>query len=204
MTFVKFCGMTRSSDVQLACEFGVQAVGFVLWPKSPRHVPLAAVPSLVALLPQEVLPVGVFVNPTMDEIGRAIDAGVRVVQIHGGSGAPKEISTPVWIAVSVDADLETLPEDTTLLLDAFDPVRHGGTGRTIDWGRAAVMAAGRRVVLAGGLTAANVGEAIARVRPYGVDVASGVEERPGVKDARAMRAFVAAVRATNEELRTKN
>ena len=85
-----------------------------------------------------------------------------------------------------------------IVLDAHDPVRHGGTGRTIDWQRAARVAATRRVLLAGGLTAANVGEAIRTVRPYGVDVASGIEQQPGIKDAQAMQAFVTAVRTADE------
>jgi phosphoribosylanthranilate isomerase len=85
-----------------------------------------------------------------------------------------------------------------IVLDAHDPVRHGGTGRTIDWNRAARIAAARRVLLAGGLTPANVAAAIRQVRPYGVDVASGIEDRPGIKDPELMRAFVRAVRQADE------
>ena len=191
MTFIKFCGMTREADVDLACELGVQAVGFVLWAKSPRHVAASRLASLVRRVPTATVPVGVFVSPSDDEVRRARDAGVRVVQVHGDGPAA---GADLWIARSVDADLQSIPDEVTLVLDTDDPVHHGGTGRTIDWTRAAAVAARRRVLLAGGLTPANVAEAIRQVRPYGVDVASGIEDRPGMKSAPAMRAFVAAVR----------
>ena len=199
MTFVKFCGMTEERDVAAACELGAQAIGFVLWPKSPRFVDGKRLSRLVRLLPKAVLPVGVFVRPSADELDAAIDAGVRVAQVHGvGPRAPAErLRVEQWIATSVDVDLSALATDATVLLDANDPERFGGTGQTVDWSKAAAIAAERRVLLAGGLTAANVATAIRRVRPFGVDVSSGIEQRPGVKDAHAMRTFMAAVRETN-------
>lgn len=196
MTFVKFCGMTREADVEAAAALGVSAVGFVLWPGSPRFVSPEQLPLLVSRVPREMNSVAVFVQPSSDDIARALDAGVGIVQIHGAANRPA-VDVTTWMATTVDADMTALGDDVTVLLDASDPARYGGTGRTIDWTRATPIAAARRVVLAGGLTPVNVADAIRQVRPYGVDVASGIEERPGVKQAAAMRAFVAAVRGAD-------
>jgi phosphoribosylanthranilate isomerase len=201
MTFVKFCGLTRQRDLDAACELGVEAVGFVLWPKSPRFIDLEGVNRLIRSLPNTVLPVGVFVRPSRAEIESAAGAGIRTVQIHGVEPAAAVLTpSPIdrWIAASVDADLSPLPTHTKLLLDVHDPEQHGGTGRTIDWSKAAAIATRWPVLLAGGLNPGNVGDAIRQVRPFGVDVSSGIEERPGIKDAQAMRAFVAAVRETHQ------
>jgi phosphoribosylanthranilate isomerase len=197
MTFIKFCGMTREEDVARACELGIDAVGFVLWPGSARYVPAERVAALVRMLPSNVTPVGVFVSPTREEMTAARGAGVRVVQIHGPHAEPHDDEEDVWVATSLDAGVATIAPRVTVVLDAHDPVRHGGTGRTIDWARAAAVAASRRVMLAGGLTPGNVAEAIRQVRPFGVDVASGIEDQPGIKDAQAMTDFVAAVRGAH-------
>jgi phosphoribosylanthranilate isomerase len=192
MTWVKFCGMTRAEDLAVACELGVNAVGFVLWPQSPRCVQLHDLAPLIATLPADVTPVGVLVSPGDDDVRQAREAGIRIVQVYGGDG--RGINGEVWVARALDASLDGVAPGITIVLDAHDPIRHGGTGRTIDWDRAATVAATRRVVLAGGLTPANVGAAISQVHPVGVDVASGIEDRPGVKNAQAMKAFIAAVR----------
>jgi phosphoribosylanthranilate isomerase len=198
-TFIKFCGMTDERDVDLACALGIQAVGFVLWPQSPRAVTPGRLRELVRVVHTGVTPVAVFVRPGADDIAAAVDAGVQVVQLHGCAETPTVAEgVPSWIAASLDDQLAAIDDSITLLLDAHDPERHGGTGRTIDWDAAAAVAARRRVLLAGGLTPANVAEAIRRVRPYGVDVASGIEQRPGVKDAGAMTAFVRAVREAEQ------
>jgi phosphoribosylanthranilate isomerase len=197
MTYVKFCGMTREADVAAACELGVQAVGFVLWPGSPRCVSLARMSALIKEVAHGVAPVGVFVDPSEDDLSSAAAAGVEVMQIHGTRVPAGGVHT-MWRARSVDGDVASVPEDMLLLLDVHDPERHGGTGRTIDWARAAAIAAARRVLLAGGLTSGNVADAIRQVRPYGVDVASGIEDRPGIKNAGAMKAFMAAVREADQ------
>lgn len=197
MTFVKFCGMMREADVETAAAFGVDAVGFVLWPGSPRAIPVARVKELARRLPPSVLPVGVFVRPSEDEVARAGDAGVRAAQLHGLASVPNwSVGVTLWIAASFtdDALSTPVPDEHLLVLDALDPVRHGGTGRTIDWARAAAIAARRQVLLAGGLNHANVADAIRIVQPFGVDVASGIESRPGVKDPAMMREFVERVR----------
>lgn len=192
MTFIKFCGMTRGEDVRMACELGVDAVGFVMWPRSPRYVTPVQVSALVRQIPAAITAVGVLVSPSDDEIAAARHAGVHVVQVH--AAVPAETRSDTWVAATLDGGIDAIAAETMIVLDAHDPVRHGGTGRTIDWERAAAVATHRRVLLAGGLTPANVATAVRRVKPFGVDVASGIEDRPGIKNAQAMAAFVAAVR----------
>lgn len=194
MTAVKICGLTRLEDARAAVEAGARFVGFVLWAGSPRAVPLDRVAATIAQLPETVTTVGVFVNPTANEIGDAVAAGIRLAQVHGAPpadlAAPVEILRAVSLAGSEGGAIEPDVPDRTILLDAHDPVRHGGTGRTIDWARAALVARERRVFLAGGLTPENVGRAIAEVRPFAVDVSSGIEVEPGIKDHARMRAFI--------------
>jgi phosphoribosylanthranilate isomerase len=199
MTAVKICGITRAEDAEAAAELGASFVGFVLWPRSPRAVSLERVKQIVAALATTATPVGVFVNPRLDEIHQAADAGIRVAQIHGaaapeGIRAGIDVIRAVHLASGNRGEIEPDVPDRRILLDAHDLERHGGTGRTIDWARAAEVAKSRQVFLAGGLTPANVRQAIARVRPYAVDVASGVEAAPGVKDHGKLRAFFAAVK----------
>ena len=134
-------------------------------------------------------PVGVFVNPTADDVNAATDAGISVAQIHGESDdwhgglmPGVEVIRAVHLADGRPDAIEPDVPDHRILLDAHDPVRHGGTGQTIDWSRARLVAQARQVILAGGLTPENVRQAIGEVRPFAVDVSSGVEMRPGVKD----------------------
>lgn len=192
----KICGLTRADDVAIAIDAGASAIGFVLWPRSPRSIPLGRAADLARSLPPFVVAVPVLVEPSLDEIAEATVA-LRTghVQLHG-SRLPEATSLghlTVLRAASPDG-AATVPEGWRLLLDAHDPERHGGTGRVVDWTRAAEIAAGRPTVLAGGLGPENVAEAIARVRPVAVDVASGVEIEPGRKSHEAIRAFAAAVR----------
>ena len=202
MTAIKICGLTRREDAEAAVEFGAHALGFVLWPSSPRHASVAAVAAIVRHLPPFITPVGVFVNPTTEDIARAADAGVRLAQVHGtvpvwtGGHGPLPVLRAVHLGTASLGAIEPEVDDATVLLDAHDPVRHGGTGQTVDWSRARAVADRRRVVLAGGLTPENVRDAIAAVRPYGVDVASGVEASPGVKNHQLLRRFMAAAKET--------
>ncbi len=196
---IKICGLTRIDDARLAGALDVDAVGVVLWPGSPRAVSVPDAAALCAVLPVWTARVGVFVAPTVDDVRTAIAAvGLGVIQLHGvDDPAPfRALRVPILWAASLreDGAEPVAPAGTTLLLDAHDPVRHGGTGRTIDWTRARAVATRERLVLAGGLTAGNVARAIAEVRPYAVDVSSGVEVTPGIKSAAHMQAFVAAVR----------
>ena len=202
MTTIKICGLTREEDAALAVSLGVHALGFVLWPPNPRAIALADAARIARAWLPLVTSVAVMVEPTEAEAAEALRAGFSALQVHGAAPAWERIRalTPRAIraaSLRPDGDGIDVPvaADTTVLLDAHDPVRVGGSGRVIDWTRAAAVAAARPVILAGGLTPANVGEAIRVVRPYGVDVASGVEAAPGVKDATKMRAFVDAARS---------
>lgn len=207
---VKVCGITRIDDARIAVGLGASAIGLVLWASSPRAVSPDAARDIVAALPGHVVPVGVFVNESparVDEIAREV--GLGAVQLHGDEHVEDYLglSRPVIRAVSPADDNEEawvtrLPDDVVVLVDAHDPSRRGGTGRRADWERAARLAARRPIFLAGGLSADNVGEAIARVRPYGVDVSSGVEREPGIKDAAKLQAFFEAVTRAEAGLAT--
>lgn len=194
---VKVCGITRWDDAQLAADLGASAVGFVFWPRSPRYIEPAAAAAIALDLPADVAPVGIFVDPTVSEVQRiAARVGLAAVQLHGDEpatlcdGLPYRVLKAVPVAgPATHAAADRVPPRVTVLLDARDPVRKGGTGRAVDWTLAADVAARRRVFLAGGLRPENVSEALRTVRPYGIDVSSGVESQPGRKDAGRLRHF---------------
>jgi phosphoribosylanthranilate isomerase len=184
--FIKICGITREQDARMAVECGASAVGFVFWPESPRFVDPARARAIIETLPSRVTTVGVFVNQSVEEVNAVADrARLGAVQLHGDE-TPEfaaEMTRAVIKAVTADAArVNGWPQDITLLVDAHDLVLRGGTGKAADWEAAATLAKRRRVLLAGGLTPENVGQAIAVVRPFGIDVSSGVESAPGVKD----------------------
>ncbi len=198
---IKICGLTRSDDAQRAVEAGATAIGMIFWPGSPRAVTLEQAEAVTGAVGSDVLTVGVFVDATreqIDHVMRRVPLGA--VQLHGNESAAfvDTVPWPVIKALAVRAH-GPLPDlapwaGVRVLLDAHDPVRRGGTGRTVDWARAAALAATRPVILAGGLTPENVAGVVMRVRPAGVDVSSGVERSPGVKDEKRVRALIAAVR----------
>jgi phosphoribosylanthranilate isomerase len=208
MTFVKVCGVTRLEDALDAAALGASAVGFVFWPRSPRYIDPAAARAIIEALPPLVTPVGVFVDQPAEDVERIAEATrLGAVQLHGREDAAycRAVRRPVIKAFGVDAafDEEALaayPPGITALLDARDDDRKGGTGRPIDLSVAARVAARRRVMLAGGLRADTVGQAIARVRPFAVDVSSGVERAPGIKDHERMRSLFEAVREADTRL----
>jgi len=193
--FVKICGVTRLEDARAAVALGANALGFVFWPDSPRFVDPYRAKAIVASLPPFVSAVGLFVNqPSAHVASVASLVRLNVVQLHGDE-TPEYAATigrPVVRALSLQAaahGLDRWPLHVTILLDAHDPERRGGTGRTIDWEAAASIARKRSVMLAGGLTPENIADAVGRVRPYGVDVSSGVESAPGIKDVGRLRAL---------------
>ena len=197
---VKICGLTRTEDALLAAELGAWAVGFVFWPGSPRYVAPERARAIVDVLPPSVTPVGVFVDQLREEVdtvARRVRLGA--VQLHGTEppAYAHGLKLPVIKALSVNDALSDSARDAwggaTLLIDTIDPERRGGTGRAVDWTAAANVARRRPILLAGGLRSDNITEAIRIVRPAGVDVSSGVERAPGVKDAALLRALFAAL-----------
>ena len=198
---LKICGMTRVSDALHAVREGATAIGFVFWKGSPRYVEPDVAGEIAAALPSTVTTVGVFVDESVEGIRETVRmAGVRMVQLHGEEPVSyaDRLGQPVMRAVTLDNAIaieQTWPKGTTLLLDSTDPARQGSGRAVVDWARAMDIARDRRVVLAGGLTPDNVAEAIMTVRPIGVDVSSGVESAPGVKDLDKVARFVANARA---------
>jgi phosphoribosylanthranilate isomerase len=197
--FVKICGITRLEDAKAAVDAGADALGFVFWPDSRRFIDPYRARAIVATLPPFVAAVGVFVNQAAEYVS-SVASLVRLsaVQLHGDETAEyaADLRRQVIKAIAIGGQapaVDQWPSHVTLLLDAHDPVKRGGTGRLVDWSAAATIAATRRVILAGGLTPANVGEAISRVRPFGIDVSSGVERSPGVKDHERIEALFDAV-----------
>ena len=191
---VKICGITRGEDAQLAARLGASAVGFVFWPGSPRVVTADAARAIAVSLSAQVARVGVFVDAPVDAIRRVVEqVGLDVVQLHGREAVQDYAALPVRLIKSVTlesmADVERaagLPAQVTVLVDAVDPVKRGGTGRAANWEWAAALARVRPVMLAGGLSPENVTEAVRAVRPWAIDVSSGVERSPGVKCAERM------------------
>ena len=205
MVKIKMCGITNVDDARVAVEAGADALGFVMYRKSPRFVEPAVVKAIVAGLPPFVLPVGVFVNEEPDRVRTLMDdCGLALAQLHGDETAPycQDLGRPVLKALRLKdrgtflalAEFSGRANVRGFLIDAFSDQAYGGTGQTVDWGLAQEVAQSMPVVLAGGLTPVNVAEAIARVRPYGVDVSSGVELSPGKKDHRKVKAFIHAAR----------
>jgi phosphoribosylanthranilate isomerase len=196
-TRIKVCGITRAEDALAAAGLGVHALGFVFWPSSPRAVSVDQARAIIAALPPFVMSVGVFVDPSAHLVASCHEAGIHVAQIVGAVPAlPRGMMLLPVVSLAADGSgiAPAVPGHSPVLIDAHDPVRRGGTGQTIDWGAVAPIARKRPVVLAGGLRAENVADAVTVVRPAGVDVSSGVEQAPGVKDHQKLAAFVAAVR----------
>jgi len=202
-TRVKICGITNLPDAQAAVEAGADALGFNYYEKSPRHLTVSAAAGISKQLPPFVMRVGVFVNAPEELVLRAIaDSGLSMLQFHGEE--PPEFCTQFGL-MSMKAfrirDAASLPEmpkfqTDAWLLDAYSPEARGGTGEKFNWELAIeAQKLGKPIFLAGGLTPENVAEAVRKVRPFGVDVASGVESSPGKKDHQKMKDFIAAVRA---------
>jgi phosphoribosylanthranilate isomerase len=198
---VKICGVTTPEDARLATDLGATAIGMIFWPGSPRFVEVRQAKAIVAALPPFVAAVGVFVNQVGEAAFIAQEVGLNAVQFHGDeapstySGFPLRVIKAVAVKdASAEDDADAVPSAATVLLDAHDPIRRGGTGIPVDWSIAARIARRRPVILSGGLNPANVAEAVDAVAPYAIDVSSGVELVFGRKDPEKMRALFAAVR----------
>ncbi|HJO58456.1 MAG TPA: phosphoribosylanthranilate isomerase [Nitrospinaceae bacterium] len=197
---VKICGTTSLKDALLAVESGADAVGFIFHKESPRNISQKDVKEIVAQLPPFVESIGVFVNETSDKINRiAEQCRLTAVQLHGDESPAfcRRIKRRVVKAVRVK-DAESLKgmsdfDVSGFLLDAYNEESRGGTGRVFDWNLALRAKKQGPVIIAGGLNPYNVYTAIHRVKPYGVDVCSGVEKSPGVKDPEKISEFIKAV-----------
>ena len=218
MTWIKICGITNLEDAETAVDAGADALGFVFYEKSPRKIDVEAARKVITKLPSNIEKVGVFVNEPGEKIlDTAAQAGLTAVQLHGF-----ESRNPEFIqALKVGRDLEVflvLPAAeigrgldwneherasiSAVFFDSGTPQQPGGTGRTFDWNSAAAgihaMGMNWKVVVAGGLNSTNVADAIRILEPWGVDVSSGVEAKPGKKDPENIRAFISAVRKGDE------
>jgi phosphoribosylanthranilate isomerase len=204
-TRVKICGLTRPEDVGAAVDAGADAIGLVFHPASPRAVSVDLARDLCAALPPFVTAVGLFVDAPAKRIAQVLEqVPLELLQFHGEE--PADLCASFgrrWIkAIRMRSGLDPLNAVRAylgtsgavgILLDAFDPILAGGTGQSFEWGRIPPDLA-PRIVLAGGLTPANVSDAIRAVRPFGVDVSGGVESAKGIKDAAKISAFMQGVR----------
>ncbi|MFP4162771.1 MAG: phosphoribosylanthranilate isomerase [Chitinispirillaceae bacterium] len=199
---IKICGITRYEDARIAANLGVDALGFIFHPKSPRCISPEAVSEITGKLPPFVSKVGVFVNEEPKRVMEVVrTAGLDTVQLHGDE-TPEycgEITVPIIKAFSIDSgsDLSRLCSYNVsgFLLDTWSSDRRGGTGMTFDWAVAVnACTRYRNVILAGGLGPSNILEAIETVRPFAVDVNSGVEISPGVKNPHKMRELLSIVK----------
>ncbi len=208
-TWIKICGITRALDALAAAELGADAIGVVIYPKSPRAVTVDELAGITAGLEDYVAVVALFVDPEPELVRSVIQTGsVNLLQFHG-SESPEfcdQFALPYMKAVAVkgDSNLEelTAPYDSAryILLDSYDSIMPGGTGKTFDWNKVERLSERQqsRLVLAGGLAPDNVRLAIETVRPFGVDVSSGVEASKGIKDVEKMKSFIEGVKASDQ------
>lgn len=199
---VKICGFTRPEDAEGAGTLGADWIGLNFWPRSKRHVSVERAIEIAQSVPGDVKKVGVFVNapaPQVEEIAARV--GLDLLQFHGDEDnhylqgfAGRTLRA---VRVAVESDLRVIPDlpGTDLVLLDTASADYGGSGRVFDWSLALMAKThGKKIVLAGGLTPENVGQAVREVRPYGVDVAGGVETSPGIKDMEKMRRFISAAK----------
>lgn len=198
---VKICGVTNQADAETACAAGAAAIGFNFFPGSRRYVPEATAAEIVRSLAGRACMVGVFVDATRDEVERIANlVGLDALQFHGDEnpqyceGWSRKVIKAVAIKDAASVAAARRYATPLLLADAYAPGERGGTGKTFAWNLLAGLDH-TRLVLAGGLTPDNVGQAVREVRPYAVDVASGVESAPGCKDAEKVRRFIANAHA---------
>lgn len=197
MTRVKICGITTLEDGLMATEAGADALGFVFFEKSPRNVDPEAAARIIAKIPPYVQVVGLFVNAPLDFVNETADrCGLDIVQLHGDEtpeycqGVRRRVVKVFRVKGPESlAGIESY-RVAGYLLDAYSPNAYGGTGETFNWECVTAAKGKGAVILAGGLTPENVAEAVSRISPYGVDVSSGVERAPGVKDPEKVKRFI--------------
>ncbi len=205
MTWIKICGMTNLDDALKAASLGVDALGFI-FASSPRRVKPEVVKKIILALSKTLLKVGVFVDEEPKEVLQIAEyCNLNALQFHGRESPEycRRFVYPIFKAIHVK-DIESLEDmgtyrDVSIILDTYNPSQAGGTGRSFPWGIAITAKEKRNFILSGGLTPSNVGEAVRRVRPWGVDVCSGVETVPGKKDHLKISEFIREVRQADEK-----
>ncbi|MDH3976674.1 MAG: phosphoribosylanthranilate isomerase [Deltaproteobacteria bacterium] len=205
MVKVKICGITKLEDALAAAECGAHALGFVFFRKSPRYIEPDKALEIINQLPPFITPVGLFVNEAESRVWDILNTtGINVVQFHGDEAPPYTESFQVRVikAIRVKSE-ESLSAAaayscSSILLDAWSPQAYGGTGKKFDWDILRRIGINKRVILAGGLNPDNVAYAIKLVKPYGVDVSSGVEISPGIKDHEKIKCFIERVQEAAE------
>lgn len=204
----KICGITRIEDALAAVEAGADAIGLVFYAKSPRAVTVQQARAIIAALPPFVTTVGLFVNASRCELGEVLDAvPLDLLQFHGdessadceGYHRPYIKALRVKAGDDIAASCDAYPRASGILLDTYVEGVPGGTGEAFDWSLVP-RGLSKPIILAGGLSAQNVAQAIAQVRPYAVDVSGGVEQAKGIKDPAKIRAFMQAVRGSSESM----
>ena len=204
-TRIKICGITRAEDARVAVELGADAIGLVFYAPSPRHVGIAQARAIIAAIPPFVTVVGLFVDPPQAQVEAVLgDCSLGVLQFHGDEAAAfcGSFGLPYIKAARVRADADLVQylspyrDAQGWLVDAYHEQLYGGTGKSFDW-KLIPRDLARPVILSGGLTPENVGAAVRQVRPWAVDVSSGVETAKGVKDAAKIAAFISGVKNEN-------
>lgn len=202
---MKICGITNLDDALHASASGADALGFVFYPGSPRYIVPDQAQHIIAELPPIITTVGLFVNESPARIRQTVEfCGLNTVQLHGDEEpdqccyAPCRVIKALRLRPGMDDRAFSAYQVSALLLDAYVPDKLGGTGQRCDWDRAKEIASRHRVILAGGLTPENVTEAIRQVRPYAVDVSSGVEKQPGQKDPEKVANFIRMARESHK------
>lgn len=200
-TKIKICGITNMEDAQAAAEYGADALGFIFYKESKRYVDPQVAKSIISSLPPFITTVGVFVNQGMDEISQIKEAtGIQVAQLHGDETPEFVSSLPIdvikVIRVKDKSDLDKVAQYSAqaILFDTYSDKEYGGTGESFDWEILNNLSSEKKVILSGGLNPENVLEAVQIVRPYAVDVSSGVEDTPGKKDHTKIKKFIEAIK----------
>jgi phosphoribosylanthranilate isomerase len=209
MTKIKFCGITTLDDARAAVSAGAWSIGLIFWPQSPRACDPVTAAEIAAAVKRSAEVAGVFFNPTLDHVAATADAvGLTLIQLHGDEGPVfcDEVARRTGCKVIKASRIRSRSDMQALqafrganyhLLDSYVPGMPGGTGETFEWEYARTHRGPVPVILSGGLTPANVADAIAAVGPFAVDVASGVESSPGRKDHAKLEQFASAVRASD-------
>jgi len=204
MTQIKICGITRIEDALCAAESGADAVGFIFHEASPRYIAPERAKEIITALPRGIATVGVFVNRKAEEVARTVDdCGLDLLQLHGDESPeycrrfpPERVIKAVFLRTPEDLRALDAYDVLAFLADFREAGRYGGTGNRADWGLAARLGKTHPLILAGGLCIENIGEALAAVAPEAVDINSGCERTPGIKDHDRMRRIVGMIRGS--------